>query len=259
MIVRFATVPLILLVSATMTACPRDRGGCVGDHLVFVPGQPLAAALASSCASYGPSFDGTRYIERNSPQGEIGGGCAVVKEELLEPIVAHAPEGAGMPPRPGKRTYLMREIVGEPREMAVAIRTVPHSSLAPSTCDGKWLLHIGDDVTELEVRRLLSEVVMPPRFTPSDEGPLGSRQERKLSALDGSVYSVFDLTAQRGDVIVFSVQAETHSFAIEGTSINSGPIREGRTKRIRVNLPQGTYSFRCTVVPYMVGGKLVVG
>jgi plastocyanin len=81
-----------------------------------------------------------------------------------------------------------------------------------------------------------------------------------VSALRGMVYDAYDLRVDRGDTIVFTVRADdsSHSFTVND-DLDSGPLSTDETKRMRVTLPPGVYDYRCTVVPYMVGGKLTVG
>lgn len=101
-----------------------------------------------------------------------------------------------------------------------------------------------------------------PEETPTVASPAGPEPtEHEVAALNGNVYDTYDLQARAGDFVLFENTASdgVHSFTIEGTPVDSGEL-EGPSGRYRfeVKLAAGEYSYRCTAVPYMVGGKLIV-
>jgi len=84
---------------------------------------------------------------------------------------------------------------------------------------------------------------------------------RKVAALDGNYYDTYDMQAKVGDSIVFENKSSEgpHSYTIAGTDIDSGPVEPGgEPYKVVVKLAEGTYDYKCSVVPYMVGGKLNV-
>lgn len=83
-------------------------------------------------------------------------------------------------------------------------------------------------------------------------------KDRKVAAVQGFQYDPLDMQARVGDTIIFENKAsEDHSFTIDG-EIDSGPISPGESYEVVVKLAKGTYDYHCTLVPYMVGGKLNV-
>lgn len=85
--------------------------------------------------------------------------------------------------------------------------------------------------------------------------------EHRVVALNGNVYDTYELQARVGDTVLFENTARdgAHSFAIEGTGIDSGALEGPNGQfRFQVRLESGEYDYRCTVIPYMVGGQLIV-
>lgn len=84
--------------------------------------------------------------------------------------------------------------------------------------------------------------------------------EHKVTAQTGFQYEPLDVFARKGDKVLFVNEAEdsSHSFTLENGEYDSGPVKPGGKASFTVDLESGTYNFMCTVVPYMVGGKLHV-
>lgn len=99
----------------------------------------------------------------------------------------------------------------------------------------------------------------PPPTTQKPQGPKAETHEVK--ATSGNVYEPNDFAVRSGDKVKFINSAnpgQKHSFTVEGTPIDSGELDGGQSKTLTINLAPGNYQFKCTVVPYMVSGKLVV-
>lgn len=97
------------------------------------------------------------------------------------------------------------------------------------------------------------------RSTPpaTHSSPTVAAKDHEITARGGS-YDKYDLQVRRGDSIIFKVVDDTHSFTVEGTALDSGELNGPAEKELVVNLAPKEYSFKCTAVPYMVGGKLKV-
>jgi plastocyanin len=98
----------------------------------------------------------------------------------------------------------------------------------------------------------------PPPTTQKPQGPKAETHEVK--ATSGFVFEPNDFAVRTGDKVKFmnTHNGQDHSFTVEGTPIDSGPVKGGESYTATVNLAPGTYQFKCTVVPYMVAGKMVV-
>jgi plastocyanin len=101
-----------------------------------------------------------------------------------------------------------------------------------------------------------------PEESPTVEpAPGPESEEHEIAAVNGNVYDTYDLQARVGDTVLFRNKASdgNHSFTIDGTKVDSGSIEgpDGRY-RFKVTLAKGEYTYHCTVVPYMVDGKLIV-
>ena len=98
-----------------------------------------------------------------------------------------------------------------------------------------------------------TQVVTPP--------PGVKAKNREVATLNGNVYDTYDLQARKGDTIIFSNKASDgqHTFTIADTKIDSGPVDgPDGTYKVVVGLANGVYEYKCTLVPYMVGGQLTV-
>jgi plastocyanin len=95
-----------------------------------------------------------------------------------------------------------------------------------------------------------------PTEEPPPTGP--ERKDHKLKAVDYA-YEPTEFQVRTGDRVIFTNEGDSdHSFTVDETDIDSGPIASGDSKTIVIDLEAGEYSFHCTVIPYMVGGRLVV-
>ena len=102
--------------------------------------------------------------------------------------------------------------------------------------------------------RTVTTTKAPP---PTHSSPTVAAKDHEITAHGGS-YDKYDLQVRRGDSIIFKVVDDTHSFTVEGTALDSGELDGPAEKELVVNLAPKEYSFKCTAVPYMVGGKLKV-
>lgn len=86
-------------------------------------------------------------------------------------------------------------------------------------------------------------------------------KDREVSALNNNVYDTYDVQARKGDTLIFYNKASDfqHTFTIDDSDIDSGPVVGPSGKyKVVVDLANGVYNYKCTLVPYMVGGQLTV-
>jgi plastocyanin len=96
----------------------------------------------------------------------------------------------------------------------------------------------------------------------SSKPPAGPKaKDRDVAAVNGNVFDPYDVQAAVGDTVIFTNKVSDgtqHGIVVEGTDIDSGPVSPGDKFEFVVKLAPDTYDFKCAVVPYMVGGKLIV-
>lgn len=95
---------------------------------------------------------------------------------------------------------------------------------------------------------------------PPPTKPAPNAKTYKVATLDGQVWDTYDIQATAGDKVVYENKASDgdHSFTIASEGIDSGVKSKGEKFTFVVSLAPGSYEYKCTVVPYMVGGKLTV-